>query len=321
MSGASARQVVAIVVTHRSAAELPDCLVALAAQEGIALEVVIVDNASDDGTAELARRLMPSATVIANAANVGYGRANNQVLLAYEAEFFAIVNPDAVLPARAIAAAVSALEADETAGVAGLRHVGADGREQPAAFPFLDLTNLLGEMFALDHLFPWSAAFSTRRIRGLDAARPSRVDWLQGSFLVARGGAVRRVGGFDPEIFMYGEDMEWCWRLRSAGFHALWLPDPVVRHAGGASGRGRAPELFVEHLKSRIRFFARHRGVAQAMIARAIVTSAVTARWIVAEIHAGLAAPFARGTRKGAIVARRALFRAAARWAWAGAPL
>jgi GT2 family glycosyltransferase len=321
VSEAPARRVTAIVVTYRSAAELPACLSSLAAQEGVALEVVVVDNASDDGSADLARRLLPSATVIANEANVGYGRANNQVMLTREADFFAIVNPDTILPPGAIATAVAALEADETAGVAGLCHVGADGRPQPTAFAFLDLTSLLGEMFALDRVFPRVAAFSTRRIRTLDGAGPVRVEWLQGSFLVVRSEAVRRAGGFDPEIFMYGEDMEWGWRLRNAGFHALWLPGPVVRHIGGASGRGRVPELYVEDLKSRIRFFARHRGMAAAFLARAIVGAAVTARWVAAEIHAGLAAPFARGSREGTVFVRRAIFRAATRWAWTGARL
>ena len=318
MNVVAGRRVTAVVVTYRSAGELAACLGALQAQEGVAVELVVVDNASGDGTAARARALAPEARVIENETNVGYGRANNQVLLKGTAEYYAIVNPDAVLPKGALAALVAALEQDKKAGVASLRHEGSRGEFQPSAFPFLDLTNLAGEMFGLDRIFPGSAALSTRRLPGFDPRRTARVDWLQGSLLLARAEAVRATGGFDPDIFMYGEDMEWCWRLRRAGFAALYLPEPAVRHAGGASGRGRSPELYVEHLKSRARFFELHRGPGAAVLARAILAVAVLLRWLVAEAAAML--PGSTGSIASDSAGRVALFRAARDWALRGAP-
>jgi GT2 family glycosyltransferase len=271
--------VVAIVVTYRSRSTLPACLAALRAQEGVVPEIHVVDNASDDGTAELARQLLPDGIVEDAGGNLGYGRANNRVLLTVPADDFAIVNPDAIAPPGSIAAAVAALEKDPGVGVVGLRHEYDDGRPQPSAFRFLSLGRLFAEMFALERVVPaWSSG------AGIDPARPARVDWLQGSFLVLSAEAVRRTGGFDPAIHMYGEDMEWCWRLKQAGLAALYLPEPVVRHAGGASAKGQAPALYVEHLRNRVRFFAVHKGPLEAALARAILATSLTLRWVAAKL-------------------------------------
>ena len=293
-------RVVAIVVTYRSRATLPACVAALRAQAGGAPEIHVVDNASGDGTLELARSLLPDGVVLDAGENLGYGRANNRVLLAVPADFFAIVNPDAILPPDAIATCVAALEADPTLGVVGLRHVYDDGRPQPSAFRFLTLGRLFAEMFALDRLVPaWSM-----RVQA-DPSRPARVDWLQGSFLVLRAEAIRRTGGFDPAIHMYGEDLEWGYRLARSGLGALYLPEPVVRHAGGASAQGQAPALYVEHLRNRLRFFAAHKGAGQLLCARAIVGASIFPRWIASAVRPG----------------RRALYGEAMRWVARGLPL
>ena len=303
----TSRRVIAIVVTYRSRATLPACIAALRAQEGVVPEIRVVDNASDDGTLELARTLLPAGGVEDAGENLGYGRANNRVLLGVPADWYAIVNPDAIAPPGALAAAIAALEADPSVGVVGLRHAYDDGRPQPSAFRFITLPRLFGEMFGLDRLVP---AWSTRA--AIDPARPARVDWLQGSFLVISQEAVRRVGGFEPAIHMYGEDMEWCWRLGRAGLAALYLPEPVVRHAGGASATGQAPALYVEHLRNRLRFFAVHRGPLETAVARAILATSLMARWAARAVL-----PASSATARD----RRALYGAALSWVLRGLPL
>lgn len=301
--------VTVIVVTYRSEADLPACLAAIAAQRDVRVDLVVVDNDSPDRSAAVARACAPAATVIVNPVNVGYGRANNQVMRERDAPWYAIVNPDAVLPPDALALAIRALAADASAGIASLRHVDDSGATQPSAFAFLGLARLFGEMFALDRILP---ALSTRKPAGFDSARVGHVDWLQGSFLVVRGEAVRATGGFDEDFFMYGEDMEWAWRLRRAGWRALYLPEPVVQHIGGASGRDRQSALYVAHLRGRIRFFERHRGALATFLARAILATSILARMFATElaVAASLAVP----------PGRRDLYRAAWSWVRAGAP-
>ena len=291
------RHVRVIVVAYNSAALIPECLDSIAAQEGVEVDVVVVDNASTDGSADVVRARGHGVRLIETPENLGFGRANNLALVG-DAPFFGLVNPDATLPPRALAACLAVLDTRPSVGIVGLRHQDAAGNEQPSAFPFLTLAGLWRESVGAHRILPMT----------LDPSRAGDVDWIQGSFMVIRGEVVRQVGGFDPAYFMYGEDMEWCWRIRAAGWAIAYLPDPVVRHIGGASAGPSAPALFVEHLKSRVRFFRAHRGRLAAAGARMLIAGAVLARWALRELVPGDGG-------------KRALFRAAARWVLAGQPL
>ena len=309
-----------LVVSYDSAALLPECLAGIRAQTGVACEVWVVDNASHDGSPELVRRDFPEAHLVANPENVGFARANNQVLLASPAEAFALVNPDAVLPPGALRACLDHLLAHPDVAVVGTRLVYADGRAQDSCHRFLSLGGLAAEVLALDRWLGPDANWSWRRVPGFRPDRAAEVDWLQGAFLVVRGRAVREVGGFDPDFFMYGEEMEWCYRLRRAGWKVAYLPEPPVVHLGGATVRPVAAAMFVENLKGHLRFFRKHRGALETLAARLLIGGSVLARWAVRESAAlGLrliGRPVPEGLRH-----RREIFRAAAGWVLRGQPL
>jgi len=299
-----------IVVSYNSARELPACLVALQSSRGAEFEIVVVDNASTDGSVEQVEASGGTVRLIRNPANVGFGQANNRALDG-DAPYFVLVNPDATVPPDAIATALSVLAARPEVGVVGLRHQDASGRDQPSAFPFLSLRGLLGEALGVGSALPAGLGLDTRRIPGFRPDRPSDVDWIQGSFMLVRGDVVRQVGGFDTGYFMYGEDLEWCWRIGRAGWKIAYLPLPIVTHIGGASGRGLESGLFVEHLRSRLRFFRQHRGPGALLSARTLTAIAILGRWAAREM-------FPRG-RDGRD--RRPLFRAAMKWVVGGQPL
>ena len=307
-----------IVVTYNSARHVAACLASLLVQEGVEVTIDVVDNASGDGTPGLVRRDFPAVALDEPGANLGYARANNRALARAVEPWIAIVNPDTVVPPGALAACVAALEADPAAGVAALRHQDEHGSPQATAFAFPALANLLGEALGLDRLL--GGAFSTRPGGGFDPARPARVDWLQGSFLVVRRAALDRAGAFDPDYFMYGEDAEWGRRMADAGFAALYLPAPVVVHAGGGSTGAAAGPLFVESWKGRLRYFARHRGAAETTLARGLVAVAILGRLAVREAQAALLRATGRPVSP-ALALRLRLFRDAARWVAAGMPL
>jgi len=309
----------AIVVTFNSEREIASCLASLVAQEAIELEIHVVDNDSRDGTVELVRQRFPSVLVHANRDNVGFARANNQVLRG-GASAYALVNPDTILPSNAVRACLDHLENRPEVGVVGTRLAYPDGRWQPSAHRFLSLRGLLGETLAVERWTGDRAGFSWRRIPGFSPDRASEVDWLQGAFLVVRGDVVRDVGGFDEDFFLYGEEMEWCYRIRRAGWRTAYLPAPTVQHVGGASGKSVAPRLFVENLKGHLLFFRKHGGPLAVTAARALLAFSILGRAAAREA-AGAAYRWSGRSLPPALEERIALFRAAAAWVLRGQPI
>lgn len=269
--------VTVVVVSFRSRNELPACLASIEAQEGVAVETWVVDNASDDGSATLVAERYPRVHLVANRDNAGFARANNQVLERLSTPYVALVNPDAVLPKAALATCIAFLEAHPELGAVATRLVYPDGSHHPSCFGFLGLVNLFGETFGLDLLFPRSPLGSLRR-RPYDRSRVVEPDWIQGAFFVTRRSVCEQVGVLDPDFFMYGEEMDWCYRMRKAGLRVACLPEPPVRHEGGASSRTMPGPLFVELLKNRVRFLHKHRGALVAAVGRVLVACSVVLR-------------------------------------------
>ena len=311
---------IAVVVSYNSAGDLATCLSSLEAQRGVDVEIHVVDNASTDGSLGLVRREFPRAHLIANQANLGFARANNQVLERKDAEFYAVVNPDTVLPADALATCVNYLRSHPSAGVAATRLVFRDGTLQPSCHSFLGIRNLFGETFGLHRLLPGLRPLSSLHMPWFRHDRVLEVDWIQGAYLVVRGDVVRAVGGFDDAFFMYGEEMDWCRRIRDAGWSVVFLPEPSVIHVGGASSSSNAGPMFVENLKGRVRFLRKHRGVAVAGIARGLIAVSVLLRFVWREALALGRTASGRARRESPLL-NQTMFRAAAHWVLRGLPL
>ncbi|HEU4726103.1 MAG TPA: glycosyltransferase family 2 protein [Candidatus Eisenbacteria bacterium] len=311
---------VAVVVSYNSAHELPACLASLQAQSAVSTEVHVVDNASHDDSVTLIRRDFPAVRLTANRVNAGFAGGNNQILESIPADFYALVNPDTVLPPGALAACVAAMRSHPRVGVAATRLVNPDGSLQPSCHAFLGLRNLFGETFGIHRLLPGLRSLSSLHMPWFAHDRAAEVDWIQGAFLVVRGEVVRTVGGFDPAFFMYGEEMEWCRRMRGAGWSALFLPEPAVVHLGGASSKPVAGAMFVENLKGRLRFLAKHRGPFVLATARALIAVAVLLRFAWRETRAlatrATGRPFSESDRLGL-----SMFRAATMWVLRGLPV
>ena len=280
---ASPPVVVSIVVSFNSAAHLPACLTSLERQHDIRNEIHVVDNASSDGSADFVRRDHPNVHLIVNPVNAGFARANNQVLESVPAEFYALVNPDAVLPDGALAACVDYLRSETNVGMVATRLVGADGALQRSCHSFLSLTNLFGETLGLHRALPGLRPLTSYHLPWFHHDRIADVDWIQGAFLVLRAEVVLRVGAFDSEFYMYGEEMDWCRRIRDAGWRVIFLPGPEVLHVGGGSSDLIAGPMFVESLKARVRYLRKHRGRSAVAMARGLIALSVIVRFLAAE--------------------------------------
>jgi GT2 family glycosyltransferase len=179
--------------------------------------MIVVDNASGDDTREIVRRTLPDATIIANAVGVGYGNAANQGLAAAETEFVLLLNPDAVLDPDAVPLLVDAADRCPEAGV-----LAPALRTPEGAW---EVSHDVG-LFARPALGP--------RTDG-EPSGDICADHVSGAVMLVRRSAYRLVGGFDPAIFLYFEDDDFCMRLRRGGFAIVRVAGAVPRHLGGRS--------------------------------------------------------------------------------------
>ncbi|HVM06426.1 MAG TPA: glycosyltransferase [Acidimicrobiales bacterium] len=230
-----------VVVTHQSAVLLPRCLDALPPS----VEVVVVDNASTDASAEVAAS--QGATVIRNTANLGFARAANQGAARGDGELILFLNPDASIVARDLEELIEHLGAAPARAVVGPRLVAPDGREQRAWWPFPSAPRA------------WAEALGLLRLGGGRLDR-HREGFVVGACLLVRRDVFEQLGGFDERFWLYGEEADLCRRVRDAGWEVALVAGAVAEHVGGASGEA-APELVFEHFcRGTEHFVAKHSG-------------------------------------------------------------
>lgn len=299
---AAQRTISAILVTYNSRADIGGAIesVEVAAREaGIDLELIVVDNASSDGSAEAVRNATRHARVIVNAENVGFGRATNQGLAVASGGSVLLLNPDARLAPGALGilhralADLDAVAVAPSIGEAGAESAGMAPGLRSAAGHFLWLNRLL----RADKGGPWRGLQVRRR-----SGDPRPVAWASAAVLLVDTAAMRAIGGFDERFFMYGEDVDLCLRLGRSG-RGVWLvPAARATHAIAAS-QGGVSTGWVDALHDMAR---RDGGWARGAAFDLIMASGLTVR----AMAAGASPSRFRGLH-----ARR--MRAAARRAWA----
>ncbi|HEX4491175.1 MAG TPA: glycosyltransferase family 2 protein [Acidimicrobiia bacterium] len=219
-------------------------------------DLVVVDNASTDGSTDRLRVAMPEVRLLPAPGNVGYARAANLGIAATDAPIVAVLNGDLELHAGVAAAMLAAFAADARLGAVGPRMLNLDGSVYPSARSDPGLFVALGHA-ALGLVWktnPW-----TRRYRQLDVdpTESRDVDWISGAAMWLRREALDDVGGWDERYFMYMEDFDLCLRLRRAGWHVRYEPAGEVVHVQGASTSKRPYRMIAEHHRSVWRFATR----------------------------------------------------------------
>ena len=249
MSGSPA--VAAVVVNFKARDALVDCLQALRA-DGVT-SIVVVDNASADGSAEAVAAADPDATFVQTGANLGYGTAANRGVVTVGEPYVMVLNPDVIVEPGTVKALVAALERDPRLAVVGPRIEDPDGTLYPSARQFPDLAVAAGHAF-FGYVAPrnrWTRAY---RMLDWDHGTAGEVDWVSGSCFMARRRAYRAVNGFDERYFMYAEDVDLCWRLWRAGWRVAYEPAGRVVHTGGVSTDQAPYRMIFEHHRSLWRF-------------------------------------------------------------------
>lgn len=248
-----------LMVSYNTRALTLACLSSLrAAARGLALEIVVVDNASADGSAQAIRDAHPDVALIAAGENLGFGRATNLAARAARAPFLLLLNPDTLVREGCVARLLAFAAEHPEAGIVGGRTFFPDGRLNPTSCwgrptPWslfcmgLGLSSLLrrNRVFDPESLGPWER----------DTMR--EVDVVTGCLFFVRRELWERLGGFDERFFMYAEDADLCLRARAAGSRVLLCPQAEIVHVGGASEPVRADKL-VRLFRAKAQLFEKH---------------------------------------------------------------
>lgn len=198
------------------------------------LEIFVIDNASRDGSAELVARDFPEVKLIANDVNVGFGRANNQVLSMVTGAYVLLLNTDAFVEPDTIQKTYDFMQVHPRTGILGVKLLGRDGVLQPSCRYFPTPWNIFLNRTGLNKLFP-----QTKMVDDMawDHASVRDCDWVPGCYYLIRKEVIDQVGLFDPRYFLYYEEVDHCFATKAAGWQVTYYPDTPVIHIGGESAK------------------------------------------------------------------------------------
>ncbi len=228
-----------VIVNYNVREFLRHALVSLRkASRGLRVELIVVDNASDDGSAEMVRREFPSVRLIASRTNLGFARGNNAGLKHARGEFVLLINPDTIVQEDTLRTMVAFMRTHPDAGLAGCTILNPDGSLQLACrrsfpTPWVAFTKIAG----LSTLFSRTRLFGQYNLTYRDPDDTYVVDAVSGAFMMIRREALEKVGGLDEQFFMYGEDLDWCYRIQQAGWLIYYVHSTKIIHYKGESTR------------------------------------------------------------------------------------
>lgn len=223
-------------------------------------DIWVVDNASQDGTTDRVREAFPQVRLVVNKENRGFAAANNQGMALAKGRYFLLLNPDTEVVGDALARMIAYMNRHPQVGVLGPQLRYPDGRAQPSRRRFPTLATALLDSTPLQQVLPHNPVLRRYYIEDRPADETQPVDWLVGACLLVRRQVVEQVGGLDEEFFMYFEELDWCRRIRQAGWEIVYLPKATVIHYEGKSSDQVVPLRHIRFQSSKVRYFDLHHG-------------------------------------------------------------
>ena len=251
-------------------------------------EIIVVDNASHDGTIEMLRAEFPDARVIANTENAGFTRANNQALAVAQGRYLFLFNPDTELRPGALQTLYDYAEAHPRVGIVGPQLFYGDGSVQSSRRRFPTLATAFLESTKLQQWFPRNRVLTRYYMNDTRDDATQEVDWINGSAMFVRRAVYDQIGGLDEEFFMYSEELDWCYRAKRADWQIVYLPTAQVTHYEGKSSEQVVAARDIYFHSSKVRFFRKTRGAFISEVLRAFLLAMFafqlaeeSAKWLV----------------------------------------
>lgn len=255
-----------IIVSWNVRVLLADCLQSLkAAAESCPHECLVIDSASEDGSAAMVAECFPEVRLFASEENIGFVHANNWGMREARGSFFLLLNPDTVVHPGALPNMLAAMEQDPRVGILGPQHLNPDGSHQSTRRRFPNPAITLLESTWLQPIAP-QRLLSHYAMEDRDDGGNYDVDWVQGSALLVRRELWHAIGGMDERYTMYFEEVDWCQRARQAGWRVRYHGAARITHHGGASSE-QAPTRRQWHFdRSKLRYTRQYQGMTLAML-------------------------------------------------------
>jgi GT2 family glycosyltransferase len=250
-----------IIVNWNTKEYLRNCLDSIhQAISGIDAEIIVVDNASEDGSVEMVQMEFPSVKLINNCKNLGFAKANNIGIASSVGNYLCLINSDVIVDRNCIKELVGYLKKNKNVGMAGPTIKNSDGIVQTSCKDYPTLWNMFSRTMALDRLFPNSQLFGGRMMTYWTHDAIQSVEVLSGCFWCVRREALDSVGMLDENFFLYAEDIDWCKRYRDAGWDVVFYPGAEATHFGGASSANAPIRFYIEMHKADLQYWEKHHG-------------------------------------------------------------
>jgi len=263
-----------IVVNWNTKLLLRDCLASIYEQPGdVNYEVIVVDNASSDGSVEMVREEFPQIILVENSVNRGFAAANNRGIALAKGRYVLLLNSDTVVCDNAIGKTVRYADKHPEVAVVGCQVWENPQAIQMTCFRFPSILNLFLGAIALNRILKKNRVFGREWMEWWGRDSECQVDVVSGMFMLVRRQAIVQVGLMDESFFMYSEEADWCYRFSKAGWKVLFWPGAKIIHVDGGSYSSKqvAPEMHVQQHKSLLIFFRKHYGMIHYLLARLIL--------------------------------------------------
>lgn len=272
-----------IIVNWNTCGLLRDCLTSLRAQSGrLTTQVVVVDNASSDDSVAMVRSEFPEVTLIASPVNLGFAAANNVGLRIAEGRYWLLLNPDTIVLDDCLEKCLEYADRHTDIGVLGCQVLEAHDRLQKTCFRFPTPWYTFLWCLGIGRLLKRFPVVESEELSGWDRCTERDVDVVSGMFMLVRREAAEQVGPLDEAFFVYGEEVDWCFRFARAGWRCTFAPVGRIVHrdGGGQSTKLASVKMFVQQVKSRMIFFSKNRGWVAAASARVLMCCGYAARFL-----------------------------------------
>ena len=250
-----------VIVSWNTKKYMEECLTSLQTIDGdLSVEIIVVDNASSDGTPEMIRAQFPGVRLIESGGNLGFAGGNNIGLKEVSGKYICLINSDVNVPPDCLPKMFRYMEQQPTIGLLGPGMLRTDGRLHRSGMRLPNLWHAFLRALFLDSLFKGSEVFGGFLMRDFQFDETRDMDVLNGWFWMARREALNQVGPLDDRFFMYAEDVDWCNRFHLAGWRVVFYPEAKALHYGGVSAKNAPSRFVLEMQRANLQFWKKYHG-------------------------------------------------------------